>query len=391
MREELYQGREQTEVKHRILERYLSAFVPIVGAWASDIAYVDCLAGPWEARGENLEDTSFSRSIEVLRKAKAGLAFRGKSPSLRCLLVEGDRERFQRLSAFARTVTDIEVTTRNWDFEYGVSNIVSFAKLRKNSFPFFFIDPTGWELVTIDLIRPILSLGRCEILINLMTSWIKRFLSDESKNFERLLGPGVGRLRELQGDEQEEELVRCYADAVRRAGHFSYVCTLPVLKAEADMFHFWMVYGTRHPKGVEEFKNTERVVIPFMHEIRAEAQNRKRFLNSGGQYPLLQPTATYVERRLTRLQQKNLEDAKSELASFMNANGELRFDDIWAKAMQFSLVGESDLKEWIADWVKDKRIELRNMRPGERVPKRNSGHMVKWVRGSAGARNRIRE
>ena len=58
-----YEDREQTAVKHKVLTRYLSGFVPIVGAWASDIAYIDCLAGPWRSADPALKDTSFARAI----------------------------------------------------------------------------------------------------------------------------------------------------------------------------------------------------------------------------------------------------------------------------------------------------------------------------------------
>src|ERR1051326_4454655 len=127
MNVELYAGREQTEVKHRILERYLSAFAPIVGNWAADIAYIDCLAGPWESRGEFLEDTSFARSIEALREAKKALAARGKNPSFRCLLIENDPENFKRLNAFASSVKDIEITAEPWDFANHIDDVVRFA------------------------------------------------------------------------------------------------------------------------------------------------------------------------------------------------------------------------------------------------------------------------
>jgi three-Cys-motif partner protein len=379
MNVQLYEGREQTEVKHKILERYLSAFAPIVGSWASDIAYVDCLAGPWEARGEHLEDTSFSRAINVLRTAKSTLQSRGKTPTFRCLLVENDADSFTRLNEFSSATTDIEVTAKEWDFSDHVNDIVLFAKQRKNSIPFFFIDPTGWELITIDLIGPILRLEPGEVLINLMTSWIKRFLTDESKNFKRLLGPNVGRLQQLTGDEQEEELVRCYANSIKQAGNFKYVCTLPVLKAESDRFHFWMVYGTRHPKGVEEFKKTEQIVIPYMHQTRAEAQQRKKFSQSGGQFSLLQPEATYVERRLTRLEDKNLTVARADLQNLLQKAGSIPYDDAWDMTIQFSLVTEADLKEWIKGWVSAGNLRILGLKPGERGLKRRAGHELRWV------------
>jgi three-Cys-motif partner protein len=379
MKVSLYEGREQTEVKHRILQRYLSAFAPIVGNWAADVAYIDCLAGPWESRGEQLEDTSFSIAVNVLKQAKASLALRHKHPSFRCLLIENDPESFKRLNTFASTISDIPVTAKQWDFSSHINGIVQYVRQQQNSFPFFFIDPKGWELIALDLIKPILSLQPGEVLINLMTSWVKRFLSDESKNFERLVGSDVGRLRQLTGDEQEEELVRCYADAIKKAGHFEYVCTLPILKADADMFHFWMVYGTRHPKGVEEFKNTEKAIIPFMHETRAESQQRKKFAQSGGQFSLLAPDVTYIEQRLTRLQLKNENIAKESLLELLKTSKEVPFDTAWAKTMQFSLVTENDLKDWVDRWAKDSQLKILGMRPSERSLKRRSGHKLKWI------------
>jgi hypothetical protein len=37
----LYQGREQTYVKHVILDQYLTKFAHIIGSWADSITYVD--------------------------------------------------------------------------------------------------------------------------------------------------------------------------------------------------------------------------------------------------------------------------------------------------------------------------------------------------------------
>src|SRR5947208_3005840 len=188
MKQSFYEDREQTEVKHRIVERYLSAFIPIVGNWASDLAYIDCLAGPWRAVDPDLKDTSFARAVNVLRATRKILADRGKFPTIRCLLIEKESEPFRKLKQFSDEIHDVEVTTRKWDFTTHIQDVVRFAKERQGSFPFTFIDPTGWEPLAIELVTPILRLEPGEVLINLMTSWIKRFLTDETKHFDRLLG-----------------------------------------------------------------------------------------------------------------------------------------------------------------------------------------------------------
>jgi three-Cys-motif partner protein len=373
-----YEDRAQTKVKHRILERYLSAFVPIVGNWASDIAYIDCLAGPWQSADPDLQDTSFARAVEVLRSTRKILADRGKSPTMRCLFVEQESGPFQKLKKFCNEIKDVEVTPKNWDFMRHVPDIVKFAKERSNSFPFVFIDPTGWEPLSIELITPILRLDPGEVLINLMTSWIIRFVPDETKNFGRLLGSNLPRLRQLRGEELEEELVRSYKDAVVKAGDFKYACTLPVMKSDQDAFHFHMIYATRHIRGVEVFKETEKAVIPFMHETRAKAQERRR-VEQSGQSSFFPAEAHYREKRFTRYQIRSLEAAKCELRNMLETTERVLYDDAWAKAMQHSAVMEGDLREWLNEWKASGSMTFINL-PGQKLPRKGADQYLKWVK-----------
>ena len=87
-----------------------------------------------------------------------------------------------------------------WDFADHIEDVVKFAKERHDSFPFIFLDPKGWELLDIELIRPILTLEPGEVLINLMTSFILRFLDVPGKGFERLFGNDLPKLTKLSGE-----------------------------------------------------------------------------------------------------------------------------------------------------------------------------------------------
>lgn len=373
-----YKDREQTEVKHRALERYLQAFAPIVGTWAADIIYVDCLAGPWKSVAETLEDTSFSKAINVMRSAKESLNQQGKHPSFRALLIEHDLESFQRLDSFAKSISDIKTEAKRWDFSKSVSQIVSYIKEPSKTFPFIFIDPEGWELAAIDLITPLLQLEPGEVLINLMTSWITRFLVDPTKPFEKLVGDKVGDLRKLSGDDLEDELVRCYADNVRTSGRFRYVCTLPVMKSSQDAFHFYLIYGTRHIKGVEVFKEMEKSVTSFMHGTRAEAQSRRK-LEKTQQYPLLGAEETYSERRFSRLHARNSQLLQEKLMKALAAKGAIPYDHIWGSCMQYPTILEGDLHDWINEWKRQGRINIRNASPNQRFPKRKANQIVEWI------------
>src|SRR5271157_4692899 len=109
-----YEDREQTQVKHRILERYLEAFIPIVGDWAPDISYIDCCAGPWESADPNLSDTSFARAIKVIRATKRVLTERGKNPAIRCLFIERNPSVFRLLEQYCDGIKDVDVRAENW-------------------------------------------------------------------------------------------------------------------------------------------------------------------------------------------------------------------------------------------------------------------------------------
>jgi len=364
MTDEHYFDREQSQVKHRVLQRYLQAFAPIIGSKYSEIVYVDCMAGPWKSQDNGFRDTSFHTAISVFQECKD----RNKCRRVRALLIEKDPERFPLLADYAKSVHGIEVTTRNWDFTQHVGDIVAFAKESGNSFPFFFIDPTGWKEIAPSLIRPILQVSPGEVLINFMTSWIRRFFEDREKPFHELLGhDAVERLRGLSEEQREDEIVSVYAAAIREVGHYSYTCAMPIMMPDRDDIHYHLVFGTRNVRGLEEFKKTEDVSIRFMHELRANAQ-RRRALQATGQGFLLSPSETYRERRFGMLNHRRREDARKAVVDLLNKRHKALYSEIYQEAMQFATVIDSDLREWLEEWREAGKIRYLNWAQRQKVP-----------------------
>jgi len=163
-------------------------------------------------------------------------------------------------TAFARqrNSSEIKVHAENWDFAEHIDEIVRYCSTRR-TFPFILIDPTGWKLAGISQISPLLKLKPGEVVINnLMSSFITRFVNDTATDLSDLLGEDFSELRSLSGTELEFAVVRKYCDLIKREGDFSYVCALPVMKPDSDAFNFYLIYATRHPKGVEVFKSVEK-------------------------------------------------------------------------------------------------------------------------------------
>jgi hypothetical protein len=247
----------------------------------------------------------------------------------------------------------------------------------RKTFGFYFIDPKGWEQIAIPLISPILKASPNECLITLMTAFIRRFVKVKAKGFDKILGhTALAKLQSLTGHELEEELVREYSEAARRAGNFNYACALPIMKPKEDDFHFYMIYLTRNIRGVEVFKETEKSVVLFMHGTRAEAQSRLEEMESG-QLSLLSAEQTYREQRYTDFRMRQLGKAKTLLVSELKKHGHLPYEDAWATVMQHAAVLDNDLRDWIARWRHDGHLELLNTTPTQRVPQKTN--VIKWL------------
>jgi hypothetical protein len=283
-------------------------------------------------------------------------------------LIENDPTRYPLLKAYAEQINDLEVVTQQWDFNDHVQDVVNFAKSSRNSFPFIFIDPTGWSEVRIDRIRPILQMNPGEVLINFMSSWVKRFLDDATKPFQELLGSDVARLRTLQGEELDDELVNTYASEVKRAGAYAFTCAIPILMPDRDAIHYHLVYGTRNFKGLEEFKKTEAVAIPFMHDCRASAQ-RRRDEASCGQGFLLAPSETYQERRFRGFNERREQSARANVVQMLSRETTVTYQALFEEAMQYSTVVEKDLRQWLDEWRNSNLIRYVNWGKTQRVPR----------------------
>src|SRR5262249_12892229 len=140
---EHYRGREQTYLKHFLLENYLERVAYHIGYYQPQFVYVDGFSGPWRASDEaTFEDTSFMIAIKKLQEVHRGLSESGKKPKVRCLFVERDPQSFQALSkAIDGIGGPVEVRAINAAFEEAIPTIMEFVG---SAFALTFIDPTGW-------------------------------------------------------------------------------------------------------------------------------------------------------------------------------------------------------------------------------------------------------
>lgn len=129
---EFYEGREQSLVKHLILQHYLERFAYIIGRHWRSISYIDCFAGSWKSRSEEYDDTSFAIAIRELTRARAELT-KGNDPNvklqaLRAFFLELNSTAYAELQHFASKVSDVQIQTKNASLEDSISDIQKFVR-----------------------------------------------------------------------------------------------------------------------------------------------------------------------------------------------------------------------------------------------------------------------
>jgi len=386
-KEELYPGREQTLVKHIILENYLERFAHIIGHRWDTITYVDCFSGPWKSRSLKLEDTSFSIALAELRRARKTHAdpTKVKNPKvlkLRCFFLEKDKAAYAKLDEFARSASDAEVRTRHATFEDSIANIHEFVRAGgQNSFAFLFIDPTGWTGFPMETIAPLLRIQPGEVLVNFMTSFIRRVIEspDEATqaSLDELFGRHVPkeRFKLLSGIDLDDALAEEYSRSIASVGDFKFVRTAIVLHPQIDKTHFHLIYATRHPKGVEVFKAAEKSAMKAMETARADAKQRKR--ETSGQQDLFE-SDVLDSSHYDWLRERYTSRARQRVLAMMQAQPKVAYDDAWDSALTDPLVWESDLKTWIDEWRTEGLVRIPELVGRESVAKRGKSHMLVW-------------
>lgn len=378
--DDLYDGREQTLVKHRVLDRYLQRFAYIIGSWSDSITYVDCYSGPWAERSSDLSDTSFSIAINQLKAAKQEL---GKNIRLRCLFIEMDPESYRKLKGFAASVEDVEIETINARFEDSIDQIIRFVGADRNTFPFFLIDPKGWS-IPLETIRPLLMQVPGEVLITFMLEFIRRFADHPQPGIQRTIDDLYGeenvarKFSGVIGEERDNLLLNEYVDRVQRAGNFNFASSSLVLHPEKARRHFHLVYLTRHHRGIQVFKEAERKAMADMEEARALAAKRRR--ESKGQRDLFPAVDLHNNEYFDGLRERYLESNAARLLAYVESKGIVSYDELWAISLRSPLIWPSDINSYLTDMVKKGRLELLGLGEKQRVPKYGAGSRVKFLR-----------
>ncbi|MBI2305080.1 MAG: three-Cys-motif partner protein TcmP [Chloroflexi bacterium] len=239
--------REHTRVKHVLLEKYLKAWIPVLGKYHSRICYFDGFAG----RGEYESGDPGSPVIAI----QVAHGFEKHFGEFVCTNIEHDPDAFKNLESTLSSYQypKIKVVNVQGAFADVIEQII--VKVGGELAPsFFFIDPFGFSGVPFGIIKDILSIQRTEVFITFMYHDINRFLRTPQTQtaLNALFGTTIsGQLSSLLTSREKENAIRdLYVKQLREAAGARFVLTFRVSMQNRRRTRYYLIYATNHFKGL---------------------------------------------------------------------------------------------------------------------------------------------
>lgn len=268
---------QHTRAKHELLRRYLGAWFPILtyAGYHGRVMFLDGFAGPGiYSNGEPgspiiaLNTLVNHRVFGELGRTEFVFMFVESDPA-RCESLRAEIERFwERQGGQPRNV---KVHVIDSTFADVAGELLDQMHEQKKTLAptFAFIDPFGWKGVPLALIADLLSYDRCEVLFNFMYDSVNRWVTDEragvARHFAQLFGTDEEehqRAAGLVGEERRHFLRDLYIQQLHTVGGFPYVRAFELMDIERGRTAYYLVYGTRHHRGLAVMKDAMWALDP---------------------------------------------------------------------------------------------------------------------------------
>lgn len=336
-----YYGREQSYLKHRMLTEYLRAWAHKLSSLSQRrpgglrIWYVDCFAGPWQARGVALQDTSIYIGLEALLEACSTWSGKGAQVQVGALFVEKDDSAFEQLKQYLAQRQREDPRLRDVHALHGEFG----AKLQEinervgDEPAFIFVDPTGWKGAAMEFIRPLLDLPRRDVMVNVMFNHINRFKADPRAFLREQMQDFFGMVDTAKLRAQDEEsLLSGYREQLKSVCRVRYAADVAIPHPTMERTWFRLVIGGSHHKVLEVFRDAERAMMQDMAPVRDEARERQ-VAQRTGQLALGLPMMSTPK---PTVQEGSCEAACGAAMERLRQHGGqgLRFDELWPPLLE---------------------------------------------------------
>jgi three-Cys-motif partner protein len=282
-----------TQVKHLILQKYLYAWLPIMGQTNDRIVYIDGFAGP--GRYSQGEDGSPIIALKALLDHPR-FQIADRRGEVEFLFIESDEERATALEEELTALKSIrpfpkwlKYAVKQGEFDTQMTEILDDLKKQEKQLAptFAFIDPFGYKGLPLQIISRIVQNKRCECLINFMYEAFTRhagksesWIQDE---WDQLFG--TQRWRDILSDTDPkrrfDKAVELYHSQLILQAKLKYVRTF-AMRDHNNQPVYVLFFGTNNLKGLSQMKQAMWKADPQRGQVFSD-------WTDVGQMVLLQP------------------------------------------------------------------------------------------------------
>lgn len=362
-----YRGREQTWLKHRVLEEYLQAWAHKLGSieeHAVHLWYVDCFAGPWESADVQRSDTSVAIGLRALNQAAATWAAKGRRIALHAVFVEQDGAAFEALQGYVAQAAD-RVDAHCLFGAFG-AHVDAIDRLVGKNPAFLFVDPKGWRGADLGFIARLGGPALRDVMVNVMYDHLNRFKDDRRAFLVQQMRDffGLGG-EDLPAGLDEHHLMALYRERLARVGGIEWVADLAVPVPTRDRTKFRLVVAGHHPAVIELFRDVERKVIGVeAAHVRPQAKARADEARTR-QPALLTAVPRPADPRYADDRALAVERVRDLVPELVRA-GPRRFGDLWPSLLCEHHLTLTDLRHVVSELAAAGVVEIRGLVPPKR-------------------------
>lgn len=265
---------DHTRAKHKVLIKYLDAWLPVMGLQAQKLPHaagcgprlliVDGFAGPGCYEGR--EPGSPILMLNALLNHTALPKMRDVQFYL--LFIEQDARRVHHLQCLLQNIkrpSNVEVYLEHGAFEETFGGLVDKIKGQDHSLipTFAFIDPFGYSAVSMSLTCKFLDFPRSEALFFLPLSFVHRFVGRAGQETALTNLFNSDRWREaipLEGADRSTFLLKLFEQQLRSQEQVKHVRSFELHTKEGNEYR--LVFATQHDRGLELMKEAMWSVDP---------------------------------------------------------------------------------------------------------------------------------
>ena len=259
--------REQTRIKHIILEKYMWAFYTILKKWNPNMVFIDGFAGRGTYDGEDGNQVLGSplRALETIAKNPDFAA------AVSTVLFEKDAHLFGQLQQSIETFLETNKNVRPPHMECG-EFASSLNKLldglesdgKKLAPTFLFVDPCGVSGTSFDAIQRFLNIRSCEAFIFFNIDGVRRIVGlgdPTSQTLLDLLG-SEEKSKELldrvascnSAQAREESIIGYYMGVLKNETNAKFITPFRVESEHRRVTSHYLLHVTSHPMGFRIMK-----------------------------------------------------------------------------------------------------------------------------------------